>query len=170
MKSRFVHRHGGFALIENMIAVLLLSLGAIGIAVSTATTVKINLDNHQRAMALNAATTALEPLYVAAESDTSGTTLRDSLDSFVSSDGYTVSSNPDENDVNRDVFVVKVLQAVDAAGTDVLTATAPYVSPVTVAVQVDYQGIGGKNVPGIEEVKSAKASFTFILQSSSAGS
>jgi prepilin-type N-terminal cleavage/methylation domain-containing protein len=155
-------RQSGFSLLENLIAVVLLSIGAIGIGLSTATTIKINSDNLQRAMALNAASIALENLYIASLSD-DGATLRIGLDTFTGADGALVSSNPNTAGSDRDQFVVRVTQAVDAAGRDVLTNAAPYVSPVTVGVQVDYEGNAGNNVPGVEEVKSALTSFTFVL-------
>lgn len=154
----------GFALIENLISVVLLSIGAIGIAVSTATTIKINVDNLQRSMALNAASSALENLYISAVADPDGTTLRSSLDPFLES-GVEVDSNPDSAGADRDTFLVTVTEAVDAAGVDILENAPPYVSPVTVAVRVDYQGVAGRNVTGVDEVKSARASFTFILGS-----
>jgi len=59
-----------------------------------------------------------------------------------------------------------VLEAKDANEVDVLTTAAPYESPVRVGVRVDYVGIGGKNVEGVDEVKSVKASYTFVLKSS----
>ena len=158
----FPGKQSGFSLLENMIAVLLLSIGAIGIGLSTATTIKINSDNLQRSMALNAASIALENLYIAARSD-DGTTLRTGLDTFTGADGASVSSNPNTAGSDRDQFIVRVTEAVDAAGVDVLNNPAPYVSPVTVGVQVDYEGNAGKNVQGVDEVKSALTSFTFVL-------
>ena len=172
MRKRFAQSQGGFAMIENMISVVLLSIGALGIAVSTATTIKVNVDNQQRAMALNAAGTALENLYVAAQAD-AGATLKTSLAAYVASDdednpssGFTVNANPDETGGDRDVYIVRVTKAVDGVGTNVLTGTAPFESPITVGVQVDYQGVAGKNVTGVEEIKTAKTSFTFVLGTS----
>jgi len=162
MRIRGRRDQSGFSILENLIAVLLLSIGAIGIALSTATTIKINADNLQRSMALNAASIALENLYIAARSD-DGTSLRIGLDSFAG--GQEVTSNPNASGTARDAFAITVTQAVDAAGRDVLNNSAPYVSPVTVGVRVEYQGIAGKNVSGVAEVKSALTSFTFVLGS-----
>jgi len=106
MKSCAYRRETGFVLLENMIAVLLLSLGVIGIALSMATAIKINTDNQARAVALNAASTALEPLYIAANvADTDpSTTLRTQITQFMS-DGYTVNSNPNDQDLCAQVPV-----------------------------------------------------------------
>ncbi len=172
----------GFALIESMMSVLLLSVGAIGIAISTATAIKINSDNQQRAMALNAASMALESLYTAANTDSIGTTLHADIAAYVpvvnGSSGYTVSIIPNgrgscganpasANCVWPNTYIVKVLEAVDTAGTNVLTTAptvaTPYLSPVTIAVQVDFQGLAGKNVGGVEEIKSFNASYTIVL-------
>ena len=171
MRNQDYRQQSGFALLENMVSLLLLSIGALGIALSTATAIKINVDNQQRAMALNAASTALESLYIAAYADdATGGVLRTEMAAFVPSEvegsesvGLEVSSNPDEYGADRDTFIVKVLEAVNADGSDFL-ATSGYVSPVTVAVQVDYQGTGGRNIGGVEEVKTTYASYTFVLK------
>jgi type II secretory pathway pseudopilin PulG len=172
-------RPSGFALLENMIAILLLAVGAIGIALSTATAIKINVDNQQRAMALNAAGTALDALYYAAKVTDGGAVLQSAIAPFAATseedeepEGYAVCVNqidPDEDACNhdnyRDVYLVKVLRAVDGAGADVLATAAPYVSPVTIAVEVDYEGTAGSNVDGVEQVKSVRTSYTFVLES-----
>jgi len=168
MKAIRHPRQAGFALLENMISVLLLSIGAIGIALSTATTVKINADNLQRSMALNAASTALEELYLAADKDAAGATLHTSIAEYQETDdsaGYIVHVNPDESGVNRDPYIVTVVAAEDAAGTDVLTTGPPYVSPVTIAVRVDYQSTSDLDGDDEYDKKTAKTSFTFLLKS-----
>ena len=138
-------RPSGFALLENMIAILLLSLGAIGIALSTATAIKINVDNQQRAMALNAAGTALDTLYYAAKKSDGGASLQAAIAPFAATtkegkkpEGLAVCVNqidPDEDacshDNYRDVYLVRVLRAVDGAGTDVLAPAETSMDSIT---------------------------------------
>ena len=173
--NRSSGRHSGFALIENLIAIVLVTIGALGIAASTSATIRFNSDNQARAMALAVATKTLESIFVAAEAPgNDDADFKALIRSFVATeavpgtpafDGKTVQGNVAAG-AGED-FVVSVTAAIDAIGTNVLSATGPYVSPVTVAVLVTYQGNAGRtNSSGIVEisdVKQVRASFTYIL-------
>ena len=159
----------GFVLVENMVAIVLLAIGAMGIAVSTASAIKINTDNQARAMAVAVATKTLEPVYITAlapgvDSVDFATRIRNYMVTNVV-DGVTIQGNVAAG-ASED-FVVSVSEAVDAIGTNVLTTDGPYVSPVTVAVRVLYSGNSGRtNAAGVVEIsdiKEARASFTYVL-------
>lgn len=158
-------KHSGFALIENLIAIVVLTVGTLGIAASTATAIRINTDNQARAMALAAATKTLESIYVTAETPGDVNVYADFINlvrSFVaspSSDGVAVYSNVAAG--ASEEFVVSVTAAVDANDKDVLTESGPYISPVTVAVLVTYQGIAGH--AELDDIKTVRASFTYVL-------
>jgi len=162
-------RQSGFALLENLIAIVLFTVGAMGIAASTATAIKVNADNQARAMALAVATKQLEPLYTKASGPGDAHTgFATSLRTYVATDavaGVTAKGNVAAG--ASDDFFVSISQAVDADGKNVLTAAGPYVSPVTVAVLVTYEGnSGSKNATGTQELKDTKefyASFTYVL-------
>ena len=171
----------GIALIENLIAIALLTVGALGIAASTATSIKVNGDNQARAMALAVATKELEPLYVTAlEPGTDHKTFSDVIGKFVAEDavlgdqgqisspanaGVTTTGNVAAD--NSDDFIISISQAVDAGGKNVLTTAGPYTSPINIAVLVTYQGnaghAGADGTDEISETKQFTASYTYVL-------
>jgi len=173
-------KQSGFALIENMVSILLLGLGALGIAASTASAIRINTDNQARAMALAVATKTLEPVYITATNPgTGGIDFAALIRSFAqTSSGVTgvivpgnVASGSSEN------FIVRITEAVDtpvydnATGAtvqkDLLVDAPPYNSPITVAIEVQYEGNSEyKNAAGgvdISKTKLYQASFTYVL-------
>jgi len=173
-------RQPGFALIENMVSILLLGLGALGIAASTASAIRINTDNQARAMALSVATKTLEPVYITATNPgAGGGNFAALIRTFATtSSGVTglvvpgnVAAGASEN------FIVRITEAVDtpvydsASGDfiqkDLLVDAPPYNSPVTVAVEVKYEGNSEyKNAAGdvdISKTKIYRTSFTYVL-------
>ncbi len=182
----------GIALVENLIAIVLLSVGAVGIALSTATAIKVNSDNQARAMALEAATKELAPVFAfskkievydeikqndAYSQQSFATTLRTYVakDAVLKGngdvktpayDGVTVQGNLSAG--ASDDFMVSISQALDANDKDVLNESPPYESPVRVAVVVTYAGIAGYgNADGGQEISDTKrftASFTYVLK------
>jgi len=148
-------RHGprieasGFTLIEILIALFVFAVGTLGIAQVTGNALVTAADNNARAMALNVASQQLEPLYIAAGNGNAA--FKTALGKFKG--GLTVNGNN-----NRDAYTITITQAQDSATppVDLLTstATATWVSPLTIAAQVTYTGRSG--------TKRARASFTFI--------
>ncbi len=169
--NRLSGKQSGFTLIENLIAIVLFTIGALGIAASTAAAIRINTDNQARAMALAVATKTFESVYITAETPgANDATFQGQLSGFVDS----VTVYGDIAAGNNDDFVISVLAAVDAAGTNVLTTAGPYVSPVTVAALVTYQGNAGRtNADGttveIADIKQVRTSFTYVLPQAVAG-
>ncbi len=182
-KNLSVRKNQGFMLIENLIAIVLLTIGAIGIAVSTAGAIKISTDNQARAMAVAAATKTLEPVYVIALSPgVASTDFVTKIRSYVSTDGAPATQTTpailafDGVEVQGNVaagasetFVVSVTEAWDSSPVpkNVLTEAGPYESPITVAVLVRYQGHSGlTDAAGNSlDIKKARASFTYVLPS-----
>jgi len=177
---QLLEKQSGFALIENMVSILLLALGALGIAASTASAIRINTDNQARAMALDVATKTLEPVYITAMNNSvSSSDFMVLIRSFaLTSGGVTgvtvpgnVASGSSEN------FIVTITEARDAPSYDnaaglvtqknVLVDAPPYNSPVTVAVEVKYEGNSeSKNADGgvdISKTKIYRTSFTYVL-------
>ncbi len=180
MRHRYFRRTGdnqsGFSLVENLVSVVLLSLGSLVIAESTATAIKANSDIQAQAMALTAASRTLEPIYIRAQNPYTTTPgeadFQAVINSFApttglqASGGSAVSGNQASG--ARDDFIVSIIEAVDAAGTNVLTTVGPYVSPVTVGVLVKYKGMtaGRQNAQGVQEasdIKEVHTSMTYVL-------
>ncbi len=184
MKNRQIKQaHGkqsGFALIENMVSILLLGLGALGIAASTASAIRINTDNQARAMALAVATKTLEPVYITAMNPGSGgayfsTQIRTFAETNSGITGVIVPGNVAAGASEN--FIVRIIEAVDTPVYDNLTGnivqkdllvdSPPYNSPVTVAVEVKYEGNSEyKNTAGnvdISKTKIYRTSFTYVL-------
>ena len=141
--------NAGFTLIEILIALLIFALGALGIAQVTGNALVTTADNNARAMALNIASQQLEPLYIAAGKGNAA--FKAALNTF--NGGLTVNGNN-----NRDAYTITITQAEDSSAPPInlltSTATATWVSPLTIAARVTYNGRNG--------VKTANASFTFI--------
>lgn len=176
----------GFSIIENMIAVVLLTVGALGLAASTATSIKVNGDNQARAMALSVASKTLEPIYILTQpSEYNDAKFTTRLGEFIVANAAVPATQGKEAEpayigvkvtgnqaagADED-FTVSITGAFDSgfgtAKKNVLTTAGPYISPITVAVLVTYTGNAGyTNASGSDELKGLKkyyASFTYVL-------
>lgn len=177
-------KSSGFSLIENVVSVVLLAIGGVALAASTAATIKVNTDNQARAMALAVATKTLEPVYLRAQDpypqQAGVPDLQTVINSYVARvavaateghpgvkafSGVTVYGNVAAG--AKDGFVISITEAVDSAGTNVLTTAGPYESPVMVAVLVSYDGIAGRKDAGgsveVSDIKQVRTGFTYVL-------
>lgn len=138
---------GGFSLLETLIALIVFTVGFLGVSQYTGNALKRSADDNSRAVSLSAMSRLLTPMYVAAS--TSPSAFKTSLDSF-SDSGLQVS-------IANDQYTVRITEAKDDAGTNVIGASSPetWVSPIRVGVTVTYQGLNGNIV--------SKAPYTFIV-------
>ena len=149
MKRLFMQ--DGFTLIEILISLVIFSLGMLGTASLLSSEMKINVDNHARAIAIQAAMTAMEPLYLS----TSGNELKVALTAFDANNDGNFNDVTVTNNGGRDLFTITINEALDNTGTNVLTTAPPYESPIRVAISVSYAGKTG--------VKVTNGHFTYIL-------
>lgn len=143
----------GFTLVEVMVTLLIFLIGVLGIALYTAGGIKSITINQGRATAVKTASQAIEPMFYHTRSDC--------LATMLGTFPRTVAG-----DNNKDSYQVKVVNAIDGTGSNIITAVGPpltttasssWVSPVTVTLQVPYTGLSGATVY-------AYPTFTLILQ------
>lgn len=131
----------GFSMIEVLVALLVSWLGLLGIALYTATGLKVSSSNQVRATSIKAASIAYEPM--------SYHTRADCLATILSAYPKTVTA-----DNGKDSYSISLVSAVDGSGTFVATGTtsattvadtsgASWVSPVTITLRVPYKGLAG---------------------------
>ncbi|MDQ7072384.1 MAG: prepilin-type N-terminal cleavage/methylation domain-containing protein [Gammaproteobacteria bacterium] len=141
----------GFTLVEILISLVIFSLGMLGTASLLSSEMKVTIDNHARAIALPAVMAAMEPLYLSA----SGNDLKTALAAFDPNADGNYNDLTVTNNGGRDSFTITINEALDNAGSNVLTTPPPYVSPIRVAISVAYAGKTG--------VKVTRGHFTYIL-------
>ena len=133
----------GMTFVEILVALVVLSVGILGISLYSGRAMTQITDNNARAMALSAAGQAVEPLYLMTDRD-----------AFRAGLGAFPLTKSDNN--GKDNYTVTLTQALDDAGQSLL-ATPPvdWVPPLTLAVLVTYEGRSG--------VKTSRASYTFVV-------
>ena len=151
--AKLKNKAHGFTLIEILVALLVFWLGLLGVALYTASGLKLSAFNQVRATAIKAASQSAEPMTYH--------TRHDCLSTFLATYPRTVSV-----DNGKDTYKVSLLNAVDGSGTEIATGTATattiavassgWVSPVTVTLQVPYQGANGTVI--------VSPTYTMILQ------
>lgn len=142
-------------MIEVLVALLVFWLGMLGVALYTATGLKVSASNQVRATSIKAASIASEPM--------SYHTRADCLAIILSAYPKTVTA-----DGGKDSYSISLVSAVDGSGTTVATGTpaattiavasGSWVTPVTVTLRVPYAGVNGATV-------TATPSYTMVLQS-----
>lgn len=145
----------GFSMIEVLVALLVFWLGLLGVALYTATGLKVSAGNQVRATSIKAASIASEPM--------SYHTRADCLAIILATYPKTVTA-----DGGKDSYSISLVSAVDGSGTTVATGTTTdttiaeasgsWVTPVTVTLRVPYTGVNGATV-------TATPSYTMVLQS-----
>lgn len=135
-------------MLETLIALIVFTVGFLGVSQYTGNALKRSADDNSRAVSLSAMSQLLSPMYVAAS--TSPTAFKTALDEFSAADGLPVS-------IGKDNYTIRISEAKDDAGNNILNATNPdtWISPVRVGVTVTYQGLNGNLV--------SKAPYTFII-------
>lgn len=144
----------GISLIEVLVALLVFWLGLLGIALYTASGLKVTASNQVRATAIKAASIVSEPM--------SYHTRADCLSTMLATYPKTVTT-----DNGKDSYLISLVNAVDGGGTTIATGTATsttiavasgsWVSPVTVTLRVPYAGLNGA-------VVTATPTYTIVLQ------
>ncbi|MDP1996848.1 MAG: prepilin-type N-terminal cleavage/methylation domain-containing protein [Gallionella sp.] len=140
----------GFSMIEVLVALLVFWLGLLGVALYTATGLKVSASNQVRATVIKAASIASEPM--------SYHTRADCLATMLATYPKTVTA-----DNAKDSYRISLLSAIDGSGASVATGTttatsvpdptgASWVSPVTITLRV------GATV-------TATPTYTMVLQS-----
>lgn len=142
-------RHSGFSLLETLIALIVFTVGFLGVSQYTGKALKQSADDNSRAVSLSAMSQLLSPMYVAAA--TSPSAFKTALDRFSGANGVAVS-------IGNDNYTIRVSEARDDAGTSVINANNPesWVSPLRVGVTITYRGISGNLV--------SRAPYTFIIK------
>lgn len=146
--SKYSRQQAGFSLLEVLIALIVFTVGFMGVSQYTGNALKRSADDNSRAVSLSAISQLLSPMYVAAS--TSPSAFKTALDQFSAADGLPVS-------IGNDNFTVRVSEARDDAGNSIISASNPetWLSPVRIGVTVTYQGLNGNIV--------SKAPYTFII-------
>lgn len=140
----------GFTLVEIMVALVLFSIGMLGIVSFTANGLKLISVNQARATAIHATSQVAEPVLYHSKPAC--------LDAMLRTFPRTVTS-----DNNKDSYTINLVRAVDGSGTPIATnnsVTAAYgswVSPVTIVLSVPYTGLNNTTVR-------AYPSYTMVLQ------
>ena len=145
----FVSRQSGFSLLETLIALIVFTVGFMGVSQYTGKALKQSADDNSRAVSLSAMSQLLSPMYVAAA--TSPSAFKTALDRFSGAGGVAVS-------IGNDNYTIRVSEAKDDDGNSVINANNPesWVSPLRVGVTVTYRGISGDMV--------SRAPYTFIIK------
>lgn len=146
-------RMQGVSLIEVLVALLVFWLGLLGIALYTASGLKVSASNQVRATAIKASSIASEPMSYHTRADCLSTMLT-TYPKIVTADN------------GKDTYSISLVNAVDGSGTIVATGTAAattvavasgsWVSPITVTLRVPYNGLNG--------VVTATPTYTIVLQ------
>jgi len=141
-------RQTGFSLLETLIALIVFTVGFMGVSQYTGNALKKSADDNSRAVSLSAISQLLSPMYVAAS--TSPASFKSALDRFSAGNGLQVS-------IGNDRYTVHISEAKDDDDNNIINAGNPesWVSPVRVGVTVTYQGLNGNLV--------SKAPYTFII-------
>lgn len=147
-------RMRGVSLIEVLVALLVFWLGLLGIALYTASGLKVTASNQVRATAIKAASMVSEPM--------SYHTRADCLSTMLGTYPKTVTA-----DNGKDSYLISLVNAVDGSSTTVATGTTSatmisvpsgsWVSPITVTLRVPYNGLNGTVY--------AYPTYTIVLQS-----
>ncbi|MDP2762647.1 MAG: prepilin-type N-terminal cleavage/methylation domain-containing protein [Sideroxyarcus sp.] len=145
----------GFSMIEVLVALLVFWLGLLGVALYTATGLKVSASNQVRATSIKAASIASEPMSYHTRADCLATMLA-TYPKAVTADG------------GKDSYSISLVSAVDGSGTTVATGTTAattiavasgsWVTPVTITLRVPYTGVNGA-------VVTATPTYTMVLQS-----
>jgi len=162
----------GFSMIEVLLAILVFSLGMVGVTLYTANGLQNNASNHSRATVLRGASLALEPV---SNQATSATALADALRPFTT----TQIAGPNalaatstvvhingvgmqvRNNHGKDTFIMTALTFQNGDNTISNTMPATLISPVTVTFSVPYTRADGNTTTLIP-------SYTFYFDNSPA--
>lgn len=142
--------NNGFTLVEVMVALVVFSLGMLGIVSFTANGLKLVSVNQARATAIHAASQVAEPVFYHSKPVC--------LDTMLRTFPRTVTS-----DNGKDSYTINLVRAVDGSGAQIATSnsvTAAYggwVSPVTIVLSVPYVGLNNTTVI-------AYPTYTMVLQ------
>lgn len=140
----------GFTLVEIMVALVVFSIGMLGIVSFTANGLKLTTVNQARATAIHAVTQVAEPVFYHSKPVC--------LDTILRTFPRTVTS-----DNGKDSYTINLVRAVDGSGTQIAannSVTAAYgswISPVTIVLSVPYPGLNNTTVR-------VYPSYTMVLQ------
>lgn len=151
---------GGFTLVEIMVALLVFMLGALGIALYTAASLKTTATNQVRSTALKAASLAVEPVLYHTRPDCLQTVLGTFPKSVLADNGkdsYTVSLVTAQDGTSTTIASGTTPTASSPSVTSFANASSTWVSPVTVTLGTPYVGLNGSTV-------TVYTSHTIILQ------
>lgn len=129
----------GFTLVEVLVSLLIFSIGILGSISLLTKGIQTNIDNNARAVSIQTMESALEPLYLA----TTGASLKAAINTFDTNGDAVFNDIIVTNNGGKDSFTIEIVEALDNANTNVLTALPPYVSPIRVAVRALYTGKAG---------------------------
>jgi prepilin-type N-terminal cleavage/methylation domain-containing protein len=147
---RYIRSHSGFTLIEALIALLVFSLGMLGIALYSGYGLKTSAANQVRATSIYAASLAMEPVLYQTRADCLSASLA----------GFPRKVTVDNGKDNFDISLERASDGlgIQVAGKNAITAaSSTWVSPITVVLSVPYQGPDGTTY-------TAYPSFTVMLE------